>query len=424
MDRMKLLCKQIKEKISNSWGPTGWFAVGLLGGFVLLFCAMCIYNFNLWKQLFFFSIDPYDSFMDFFNPIYWSSSLSTVYQNSLSIYPPLITLLAGLTSKLFPADVFGVGRVGYSLRDLWGAQLLLSFFLTVTISLFAYQLFLTKTGSKKERILFCLCILFSLPFLYWIERANVILLAVMSSLFFVFYYDSSKKYLRHLALLMLALAVCIKIYPAALGMLLLKGKRYKEIALLGLYVLIGFSVPLYWLGGLDQILLIPQNIKTYLPAGVAFQGFSVQAIINACTLIVEKNINRSLIVWTSGLSYVIFSVGVFSSYFIQTKWKVVALLCLLMILLPVISGTYTLLLMIIPLVLFLNDYHPSLFNRIYLLLFIIIFSFKIPFRFSFAIGNVLGADLVTGFALLTMFAMLCAEAFILLKKKWTMLRKR
>ena len=257
----------------------------------------------------------------------------------------------------------------------------LSTFLVVSISSLYLLLFINKTGDKKTKLLFCLFMFFSAPFLFWFERGNYIILAVIFSLLFIMFYDSNKKYLRYLALFALALAINIKIYPAVLGLLLLKEKKFKEIFLLGIYTALLFFVPLIWLGGIDSILLFLRNLKLNSQRAVnCGYGYllSLSSTLKMLVYAVFRQeypiLNKMFFV----LSVFILSVGAFSAYFIKSKWKTLAILCLLMILIPQISYTYVLLFMIIPLLYFLNEEEYNFKDLIYLFLFSLIFMLNIP----------------------------------------------
>ena len=66
------------------------------------------------------------------------------------------------------------------------------------------------------------------------------------------------------------------------------------------------------------------------------------------------------------------------------EWKAVTLLSLLMILIPGFSWTYTLLFMVVPLVLFLNNKSKAKSSWVYLVLFVLLFA-VIPIGNQFAL---------------------------------------
>lgn len=184
----------------------------MIFGIILFLVSLLILGIDRWRYLFFLLFDPKDSFMDFFNPLAWSVPLSIAYQNIYSIYPPIIVLGAGLLGSLFSPELTSVLR-DFSLRDSYlGIISLMSFMIFACFWCFSL-LGKLKKGSCGTKSLFCILIFFSTPFLHWIERGNYIIIAVIGSLSFVMYYDSPQKWLRQFALIMLALAINIKIYP-------------------------------------------------------------------------------------------------------------------------------------------------------------------------------------------------------------------
>lgn len=388
-------------------------AIGLLG--ILLSSP------GTWRNLFFLAIDPTDSFMDFFNPIYWNYSLHQVYGNVQSIYPPFITLVTGGFSKLFPQALYVVGQTrGIALRSSLTGQILFAGYSLLTVVLFFIQLFKAKTGLKKEKWLFCLCIAGSYPFLFWAERANYILLAIMGSLFFVQYYDHSSKKLRHWALFLLAVATAVKVYPAALGMLLVKEKRWKDICIFGVYALLLSLVPLIWLGGWTGLKQLWQNIQLQTSHEAVSNGFSIKGLLNFWVIfLTKKSVPTQIISLGTYLSYGCFLLGVVVSYFLKSKWKTVAVLCLMMILIPAISYKYVLLILVIPLVLLLNKKQINKIDLVYLFLFAFIFAIKIPFVFRYNMHTFLVQELWEGTALFLLFILLCLQTVLelCLKKK-------
>lgn len=79
--------------------------------------------------------------------------------------------------------------------------------------------------------------------LWAIERGNVIYLAFMFLLVYVLYYQSENRLVREMALISLALAAGLKLYPAAFGVLLLFERRWKESIRAVLYGITSVVVP-------------------------------------------------------------------------------------------------------------------------------------------------------------------------------------
>lgn len=388
----------------------------MLGGiFIFLLSLLCL-GVDRWRYLFFILTDPSDSFMDFFNPIAWAGvvDLKDAYLNSLNIYPPLVVLFTGIFGSYF--QVFQNTMRGGQFLNYPLPLVCLSTFLVVSISSLYLLLFINKTGDKKTKLLFCLFMFFSAPFLFWFERGNYIILAVIFSLLFIMFYDSNKKYLRYLALFALALAINIKIYPAVLGLLLLKEKKFKEIFLLGIYTALLFFVPLIFLGGIKGILLCVNNLQ-YITEQYLHRGYGYLLSFSSTTKMLVYAVFRTEYPILNKIFFIISGVclivGSISAYRIESKWKTLAILCLLMILIPQISFTYALLFMMIPLMYFLNDRIEKNFkDLIYLILFCLIFILSIPMEMPIFMPlgfAVLIDNFLSRLACVVMFIMLCYD---------------
>ncbi len=415
----------------KTWTQDRFFKIfcGIMfGGICLFLLSLIVFGFERWRYLFFILVDPWDSFMDFFNPISWAgaASLKTAYYNFFNLYPPIIIFVTCIIGSGF-SEVFSHNMRGGQFLNYHIAIICLLIFLFISVTSLYSMLWVKKTGNKQTKFLFCFFITFSAPFLYWLERGNYIIFAVIFSLLFVMYYDSSKKYIRYLALLSLAFAINIKIYPAVLGLLLLKDKKFKEVLFLGIYTALLFFVPLIWLGGIDGMLLLFRNLKLN-SQNAANGGYgyllslspTLKMFVYAICRQEYPVLNKIFFV----LSVLILPIGAFSAYFIKSRWKTLAILCLLMIMIPQISYTYVLLFMIIPLLYFLNETEYNFNDLIYLFLFSLIFMLNIPAEtpiFSPRGYPVLMDNFCARLACLMMFVMLCTDGikdFILQVNLW------
>ena len=356
----------------------------MLGGICFYILTLFISGFQHWNGFLFSDLEaPEDHFMDFFNPISYSASFDAAYTYWHVIYPPLPTAVCTFLATFFPPELLNNFRA-FGLRSTTlGISMLITFFLLSFIGLFIL-LYRMKEGTKKVKIIFCILILFSFPFIFWFERANNIIFAVIASLFFVAFYNSQKNTLKHFALFALALSINIKVYPAVFGMLLLREKRFKDILYLGLYTVILFFMPFLFVGHINSLssyfysLTRHTNWSNNLCCGF---GTSLPNVMETCfTAITALRPSQTLFKIFSNISLFIGFFGVFASYYIKDFWKVCALLSLLIILIPQSSGDYCLLFMLIPLISFLNKTESNFRDLIYLVLFAIVFMLNIPAR--------------------------------------------
>jgi hypothetical protein len=142
-----------------------------------------------------------------------------------------------------------------------------------------------KYGVSKWNLVILLC---SSVFIFSVERANVIFIGAALINYYLVYYDHRDRTMRYLALTCLCLAAALKGFPALFGLLLLKERRYRDIAFCVILTLLLVFVPFLFLEhGLDTI---PQMIKntatnsaTYLHSLNCLWGFH-RVIHMACLI--------------------------------------------------------------------------------------------------------------------------------------------
>lgn len=106
---------------------------------------------------------------------------------------------------------------------------------------------------KKRMLLFS--IVFSVPmFAGAIERGNMALYVIVIILNALIWKDSNVYWKRELALILIAIAAGLKVYPAVLGLIYIKEKRWKESIRLIIYGIIAFFVPFVFFGKFDGVL--------------------------------------------------------------------------------------------------------------------------------------------------------------------------
>jgi hypothetical protein len=185
-----------------------------------------------------FVLDKSNSFMDFYYPLYWvlKAEFYTTYQ---SVYPPLNYFLLKFFSY-FPflnIDLNGP----YQLRSA-------NFYFTlVYIIIFSIILFLTINISLwktvftfKQRIIVFLTLFLSAPFLFLIERGNIIIFALF---FFSLYIYSSNLIFRSFYL-----ALLTNIKPYFFILIIREIKNRETFLIFVIYYFIFFIFFLFGLG--------------------------------------------------------------------------------------------------------------------------------------------------------------------------------
>jgi hypothetical protein len=119
-----------------------------------------------------FFIDKNDTFMDFFNPLYWATDPGR-YTEWSSVYPPLVFIFLKFTKLFFlgfdyHANSFEMRNSGATLIVIFVLSSLISLHLTLNTNLF-------KNISAIYKACALLFFLMSIPFLYTLERGNLII---------------------------------------------------------------------------------------------------------------------------------------------------------------------------------------------------------------------------------------------------------
>lgn len=200
--------------------------------------------------------DTADSGMDFFHSIEYVRG-RWPYEIFETLYPPLANLFFLIVYAFIPESVTenwtydfmeSVNRrqTVFDLRTYQSCFMVFLLFVIVVVLMIAitvYRYFQKK--SIKYAGTLTICFIFSYGFLYALERGNIVLLAAAFSLFFVCFYRSENKILKELALIALAIAAGLKLYPCFLGLLLLKEKDFSSAVRAVIYGIATFILPCF-----------------------------------------------------------------------------------------------------------------------------------------------------------------------------------
>lgn len=295
-----------------------------------------------------------ERFPDFFNHIRrFYLNLPTVYMaDKDACFPPLAYCFYYLLSRVLYEDREAEDYV--TLAESPSGMLLIAVVTAVFAVLFVFAFqrrCRLREGWQKNLMAFLL--LLSYPFWIAVERGNMtlgVLLLVMTAASLM---DSEKPVLRELALLLFAAASAIKLYPAIFVFYYLSQKRWKEAFRYILYTALLFFVPFAFFGGVEGFRYFFHNITT---VGSGATGVTIVGIIG--------NIGEKL-----GLSLrtghqigkavaAVYAVVVLVFAFRNTgkcPWQTEALLTSMMIVFVPECGSYCLLYISVPFVLFIND---------------------------------------------------------------------
>ncbi len=311
-----------------------------------------------------------DVFMDFFNPMHTILTRNVNQIGYFSVvgetYPPLAQGILWFFGQFLPTETalspaLSVRSTAYGL--------ILLFCILAVGAFILYALYLQtergETGRGKYFIpfLFCLCP----PLVVMVERSNIIFAAFILSALFVAGYRSENPIVRNLSYACLGFAAAIKIYPAVLGLLVLREKNTKH-TLQCLSWGIGFMIiPFAFCGGMTSISLYLRNI------GVSFQNHSVGHdnwalnYGNIMYLFTNNNIDTANSI--SQLTIYPFMALLLSAGLICRKhWKAVLSAVLILLLYPGFSLYYMGIFMLFPLLAFFAEKEHGRIDWLYLIL--------------------------------------------------------
>lgn len=342
------------------------FIIGLLFGDILFWVMQAIMQGN-WIDSYFVN-DYHDTGMDYFNML---ACLNTDNPYSLDAsYPPMCFLILKVFFRFIPDAL--VGGNGFYYRELMQAQILyIMFMLAMVIAVWEFVR-LSYKGANIDKVLLALGVIFSGPFLFVLERGNLILFSFTCLLVFISYYNAEEKGKRWCAYIALALSASVKMYPAVFGILILYRKRYKEAVWVLFAGIIIFVMPFFAFDGIDSIRYLIHGIEAVtdltsnLGMGYNFSFINLVKIAGSFLgiKVQEPIMGRFVLpVFICGMVYLL---G-------KDEWKKVYAAVLLCIWIPDFSYTYTLLLFIIPMLCCLKVKEEfSFFSYIYRALFVFI----------------------------------------------------
>lgn len=330
--------------------------------------------------------DKNDVFMDYFNSIQYGLN---PYSQKV-IYPPLINVIYGFLGRFALKNVTPHALRTNPLAAMTFVIYNLFSYLLLFFSL--HKLAIVNKISKCEINALTTIFMFTVPFIFMLERANSVIMALTGIIVFYTYYRDKNINKRIIGMLAIAIAASIKIVPAIFGVLLMREKRWKDGILTFIIGVLVFYLPFFLTDGNLHMLL--DNIKNT----TALQGFIINeygnplAIGHGCYVNLDSTIKYYSMLFNYDLDTFIVGIKLFlllsSLYIILFKknveqWKVLTLLCGIMVLIPGFSSIYNLIFYILPLIIFLNDTDKfEKKNVLYLLLFILIFlpvvNIKLP----------------------------------------------
>lgn len=354
---------QFINKIKNTRNMAHIFIACTAIGLSLTALSLFISHGESFNEI--FHVDSFDTGMDFFHSIEYTRGRAP-YELYETLYPPLANLFFYVLSRFVPysqqatwADTFqgGVDARG-TLADqrLWQPSMLLFMAFIIAASLLLFLLIQKLSEKTHCATALGLCFLVSYGVLFALERGNIIILCAICCLFFVFYKDSSNKWLSELSLVALAVAAGLKLYPAVFGLLLLYDKQYKKAFRAIIYGVVLFFLPFLLfregINGLSTFLEVLQRQSGVYE--LTTRGFSIDKIINSIVFIIAKIANYDIpfeslvnLLHTGPKFNILAITAALSGFFVPKHWQKTLACCLTFILYQT-QGIYILSFLAIP----------------------------------------------------------------------------
>ncbi len=358
------------------------------------------------------------SFADYFYHIFYGRDLTKTY-NAYDVdpcFPPLTYLFYHYLYRIAPVSDMT------SLKDVQTYPYYMCIFvicMSATVILFSYsvQVFnekMLKKNSTGKNLLLTLVLLFSFPIgASAVERANPSFMVLIVLLFALAFRDSEKPVLRETALLLIAFAANIKLYPAIFGLLYLKEKRWKEAIRLLIYGIALFVIPFFFLEGL-------KSIKEFLVIMYLMEGRSIERMttIRGVVTAFFMYFGGETAKWTGHMAGMIveniyLAVTLFAFFVSKNNWKSLFLLISPMVVYVSSAYRYTAVYFAISLLMFLAEGEnkepdredKGIMSIIYSILYVGIFAIPV-WAYGFEAEN------VTYFFIYLMLIIVLADTFI------------
>lgn len=364
--------------------------------------------------------DSADTFMDFFNSV-WDTKKFRPYDNGC-IYPAFTYLIYGFFRLFVPDEV--LQNSAKALRASHEGEFAFMLYMIFAVAFFLYVLFRVKKGRTREKAIFAFGILGSAPFLYMIDRGNNIIICLAFMMVYSFYYDSDILWKRNLALVSLGMAASLKIYPAIFGVILLKEKRWKDAIKCIFFAILLFVLPFLFFGGLGEIGVMVKNIVSTSETFAA-NSFTYKVNVGNTAAHFVSVLGygpRGQGVASSVMSVLLLLIAIGLFFFCESKWKQIAILACLMVLVPSFSYTYNILYLVIPLIFFLDKEYEGKMDILYAILFAfsfmpVVFQGKIFLADENGVMNNLLGTIIESYSILGILGLILLETIFEIKNK-------
>ena len=317
----------------------------------------------------------FDNFLtDHFRHIAFASDMQHFYFNTLdATFPPFAYLLYYLLYRINPHS-WKVNE-WKDCRDYQYNPLVYLMLAILVVLLFRFLVArLLPQYDKGKNDLFVIAVVFSAPMMAGaLERGNISFLTAIMLLAALLLKDSDKAWKREAALLLIAAASGLKLYPAVFGVIYIVEKRYKEGIRLLIYGLLVFLVPFIFCGGIPGLIQYLKILFFFENQGYRSWTNVRNYLLSISDLLGRYEDSASFVKYFKLAENLYLIICIISMFKTGEKWKYALYTSGIMALYVPFSYRYTSVYMLIPLVVYLAQDGDKQ-KKIYSILFALTFT--------------------------------------------------
>lgn len=327
-------------------------------------------------------------FSDFVEIMNFSLDDSPYVDGVGSSYPPLAIavlypfalICKGAFAKYNGETFEDINELTSKIACHWEFWLALVLFFCISIFSIAYIASRICRFNFKNSVKLTLAIAFSGPFVYAIMRGNTIYFALIFVLLFLLLYKSENPVLREIALLSLAFAGCLKLYPLFFGVFLLKDKKIFASVRVAVYFALMFFIPFLFIsgneGGANPFVENLQGFMSDAERLLNFRNLSITALLYKTVYVFSHSAaeSQAFDIVNLVILILVFLAATVLAVCAKSNFSRAVICTGIIILIPSVTYFYVLIFMIIPFMEYFKNYDsiPKKERIMYLALFMFI----------------------------------------------------
>ena len=324
-----------------------------------------------------------NSFTDHFRHIAFASDMKHFYFNTIdATFPPFAYLMYYLLYRINP-DSWGVFDWKICRDYRYNIIVYIALLLLVVISYKYISDKILEKYSSEKRTLFVVATVFSAPVLVGaIERGNISFLTAILVIYALYLKDTNNKALRETALILIAFAAGLKLYPAIIGLIYIREKRWKEAVRLVIYGLLVFFVPFAFCGGIHGLIQYLKILFYFERQGYRSWTNIRNYLLSVSDLFGAYERSSYFVKYFKIAENLFLLAGIASVFKAKKIWKQILYPAGIMAVYVPFSYRYTAVYMLIPLVFYLRETYDCyddqpISNKAYPILFGLVFTLPV-----------------------------------------------